>query len=162
MPGHPLLLFGTSLPLSAPRHRHKKKRESQLPVRPQTVPSVLVYLVSFVKALRNAALSLPLELVQTLFELSTRTFFLRIRLCIPCSPSTSLHLVLPSTTLPSSSPVPMPAETMVPAVVGQGWWLVALSQPTLLPRGRCFGCCPFPRRARSCPQPPIADSLRAS
>lgn len=82
MPGHPLLLFGTSLPLSAPRHRHKKKSEPQLPVRPQTVPSVLVYLVGFVKAPRNAALSLPLEL----FELSTRTFFLRIRLCVPCSP----------------------------------------------------------------------------
>ena len=160
MPGHLLLIFGSSLPLSVPRHRQKKKSWSQLPVRPGTVPSVLVYLVGFVKALRNAGLSLPLELVQTVFKLSARTFFLRSRLHVPFTqlrfltshPSLDyLSIIFPSCGCWLRPRYPVRWDR------AGGWW-----------HCRSPRCCPFMHHATagsthtgSCPKPPITDSLSA-
>lgn len=141
MPGHLLLIFGSSLPLSVPRHRHKKKSQSQLPVRPGTVPAALVYLVGFFKALRSAALSLPLELVQTLFKLSARTFFLRSRLHVPFTPL--CFLTSPPSLDHFSIIFPSCRCWLRPQYPCGVTGLVALSQPTLLPRGEMLWLLPL-------------------
>lgn len=144
MRGYPLLLFGSSLPLSVPRHKHKKKNQSQPPVRPGIIPSVLVYLVGFVKALRNAALSLPLELVQTLFQLSARTFFLRSRLRVPWTPL----CFLASHPSPDCFSITFPScrcqlrpRCLVWWDRGGGWW--HCHSPRCCPVGDALAAAPF-------------------